>query len=74
MPCLHHKMNCPATLHAVRIYTHPKMCTLVLAVIPLKLNTTYHAGNQDNFVTDMDIIILQLKTANLNIKQTKGIL
>ena len=42
------------------------MCTLVPAAIPLKLNTAYRGGNQDIFVVDGNVLILQLETANIN--------
>jgi hypothetical protein len=48
------------------------MC--VLAAVPPKLNTAYHARVQDSLATDLSVSILWLKAINLNIKPTKDML
>ena len=73
-PCLHHKNTSLAALPMDSKYTLLEVCTHMLALIPLKLTTTYHAGNQDNFATDVDVLFLQPEMATLNIKQIKGML
>ena len=61
-------------MKAVTEYTPLKMCTHVLAAIPLTLNKAYHAGVQDSSAVDVNVLVLWLEAANLNIKQTKGML
>ena len=61
-------------MKVVTQYTLLEMCTHVLATISLKLNTAYHAGVQDSFTTDVNVLVLWLEAANLNIKQTKSML
>ena len=74
MPCLRHKKDSPAALKAIKEYSALEMCTHILAAIPLKLNTAYHAGNQDSFAVDVGVLVLRLEAANLNLKQTKTML
>jgi hypothetical protein len=68
------QVGCPVTIKIVKEYTSLKICTHVLAIISLKLNMAYHARCQDSFVTDVNVLILWLEAANLNIKQTNGML
>jgi hypothetical protein len=44
MPYLCYKQDSPSVIQVVTEYTPLEMCTHVLAIIPLKLNMTYHAG------------------------------
>ena len=69
MPCLHHKQDGPPTMEAVTEYTPLEMCMHVLVAIPLKLNTAYHARVEDSFAMDVNVLVLLLEAANLNIKK-----
>ena len=68
MPCLCHKEDSPPTIKVVTKNTH------VRDSIPLKLNIVYHIGVQDSFATNVSVLIPQLETVNLNVKQTRGML
>ena len=74
MPYLCHTLDSHAAITVVKEYTPLKMYTHILVAISLKLNTADHNRCQDSFVTNVNVSIIRLRAANLNIKQTKGML
>ena len=58
-------------LRGHRIYPL-KMCTHILVAISSKLNTAYYVRSRNSLATNVNLLILRLEVAILNIKQIKG--
>ena len=48
------------------------MCAYILVAISSKLNTAYYVRSRNSLATNVNLLILRLEVAILNIKQIKG--